>query len=87
MTPEDKINKSRDLEKFNTEVLNEVFSNLKSSYVDKFTKLSADDVESMQEINRLIKNLEGLETELNRIIMDGKIAKKAIDKTTKNKGL
>lgn len=51
---------------------------LKAHIITEFEKLNYSKVDDMQEANRQLKTLDRIESHFNRILNDGKIAKKTL---------
>ena len=60
-----------------------VFLILKAHIITEFEKLNYSKVDDMQEANRQLKTLDRIESQFNRILNDGKIAKDTLAKKLK----
>lgn len=56
---------------------------LKAHIITEFEKLNYSKVDDMQEANRQLKTLDRIESQFNRILNDGKIAKDTLAKKLK----
>jgi len=59
------------------------FISIKAHVLNAFENLKHDEVEEMQESNRILKTLNRIEKHFNTIVNDGKVAEKKLDKLIK----
>ena len=84
MTLEEQFAKGEKAKKIlENEIISGAFNSIKEDYLDAFSKLDFEDKDKMAEINISLKNLSKLKDKFERVITDGSVAKKKLEKQNK----